>query len=437
MRDTLFFRLLDDDDKAVTLSTGVEALHVGQAPESMTYVTTPEKLRQIPGSPLAYWVSDQIRQLFAKLPRFQSARRDALFGASTKNDFRFLRAWWEIEPKLAGRSRAATLNGQGWVPFATAGSYSPFYSDPVLVVNWTNDGEVIKREISEYRGSRGWGYQWSAALNGHSYYFRPGLTYGRRVRRFSPQVFPQGGIFSDSSPAIFVDDVALYLALLNATLFRFFLNLQTAVRKIEVGHVQNFPIPSGLADSKAASTLRRLGIAAYEIKRNIDRSNEVSHVFHLPALLQVDFATLQERLVHWQGEVFDKQQQLIEYQQEIDDTAIDLYGLDEEAQRVIEGSTRSGDGTASALNVSADVQEESEVAEELATGVDSRTLVADLMSYVLGCSFGRWDARIALDPSLAPDLADPFAPLPACSPGMLIGPNGLTASRKEIGRAHV
>jgi hypothetical protein len=46
--------------------------------------------------------------------------------------------------------------------------------------------------------------------------------------------------------------------------------------------------------------------------------------------------------------------------------------------------------------------------------------------------FGRWDVRIALDPSLAPKLADPFAPLPVCSPGMLVGPDGLPAKKDGI-----
>ena len=75
---------------------------------------------------------------------------------------------------------------------------------------------------------------------------------------------------------------------------------------------------------------------------------------------------------------------------------------------------------------------ETEETDEAAALLDSGTLVADLLSYAVGCVFGRWDARVALNPSLAPKLADPFAPLPACSPGMLIGPDGLPAQRDGI-----
>ena len=48
------------------------------------------------------------------------------------------------------------------------------------------------------------------------------------------------------------------------------------------------------------------------------------------------------------------------------------------------------------------------------------------------CAFGGWDARIATDPSLAPALAGLFDPLPVCSPGTLIGPDGLPATRERL-----
>jgi hypothetical protein len=54
------------------------------------------------------------------------------------------------------------------------------------------------------------------------------------------------------------------------------------------------------------------------------------------------------------------------------------------------------------------------------------------MSYLLGCCFGRWDIRFAVDPSLAPKLPDPYDPLPVCPPGILIGPEGLPAEANRI-----
>ena len=45
---------------------------------------------------------------------------------------------------------------------------------------------------------------------------------------------------------------------------------------------------------------------------------------------------------------------------------------------------------------------------------------------------GRWDIRLVKDESLAPAAQDAFDPLSACPPGMLVGPDGLPASRDSI-----
>jgi hypothetical protein len=58
--------------------------------------------------------------------------------------------------------------------------------------------------------------------------------------------------------------------------------------------------------------------------------------------------------------------------------------------------------------------------------------VENFLMYAHGAVLGRWDLRIALDPSLAPTLQGPFDPLPVCSAGMLVGPDGLPAKRGNI-----
>jgi len=78
-----------------------------------------------------------------------------------------------------------------------------------------------------------------------------------------------------------------------------------------------------------------------------------------------------------------------------------------------------------------DSEEDSESAVSVAKG-DSTKAALELMFYCFGVCVGRWDARIAIDQSLAPKLPDPFDPLPVCPPGMLVGPNGLPAEPDRI-----
>ncbi|NJN68493.1 MAG: hypothetical protein HC884_18175, partial [Chloroflexaceae bacterium] len=70
-----------------------------------------------------------------------------------------------------------------------------------------------------------------------------------------------------------------------------------------------------------------------------------------------------------------------------------------------------------------DGEEESEEAQHAKQHLPD--LVADLLSYLVGCPFGRWDVRYAMGVASFAALPDPFAPLPVCSPAMLTGSDGL------------
>jgi hypothetical protein len=56
----------------------------------------------------------------------------------------------------------------------------------------------------------------------------------------------------------------------------------------------------------------------------------------------------------------------------------------------------------------------------------------DLLSYLIGAAFGRWDLRIARNPSLAPEMPGLFSPVPLCPPGMLLGSDGMPATDAPV-----
>ena len=106
--DTIFFRLLDGVSRPARLSGAIEELREGGEPAD-AYSTEPASLGQVPGSPLAYWVSETVRSKFVELPTFEGNGRVAQHGASTKDDFRFIRTTWEVA--------ANTLLGLGLTRF--------------------------------------------------------------------------------------------------------------------------------------------------------------------------------------------------------------------------------------------------------------------------------------------------------------------------------
>ena len=60
--------------------------------------------------------------------------------------------------------------------------------------------------------------------------------------------------------------------------------------------------------------------------------------------------------------------------------------------------------------------------------------VSTLVSYAVGCAFGRWDIRFATGEKPPPELSDVFAPLPACPPGQLQNEKGLPLTREDLRR---
>jgi hypothetical protein len=67
---------------------------------------------------------------------------------------------------------------------------------------------------------------------------------------------------------------------------------------------------------------------------------------------------------------------------------------------------------------------------------ERQTVIAGVASYLAGCAFGRWDIRYAMGEKAAPELPDPFAPLPVCPPGQLQNAQGLPARPEDVPAAY-
>ena len=74
-------------------------------------------------------------------------------GLQTSDDFRFVRAWWEVPSNCLvegtaettqQRYRDQTFGIQRWVTLSKGGGASPFLSEFYLVVDWHKDGQAMK-----------------------------------------------------------------------------------------------------------------------------------------------------------------------------------------------------------------------------------------------------------------------------------------------------
>lgn len=175
---TIFLRLLAEPDKgAALLDLCSRHRAEGSAGHPLIFEVAPEAFDAVPGKPFAYWVSEAVRETFRRLRPFEGDGRTVRVGLQTGDDFRFVRAWWEVSGQWS------VVSGQRWFPFAKGGAYSPFYADVYLMVNWADGGY----ELNTFSGS---------VIRNPDFYLRPGLTWPLRAHRFSPQAMPAGCIFS-------------------------------------------------------------------------------------------------------------------------------------------------------------------------------------------------------------------------------------------------
>lgn len=404
---TIFLRLLADADKAAALRAACTRLKRGEA-DPRAFAVDPEAFDAVPGKPFAYWVSDAVRQTFRRLPAFESEGRTVKQGLATADDFRFVRAWWEVG------GQGPVGGGRKWFPFAKGGAYSPFYADVYLVVNWAQDGAEISNFFDLRTGKLN-----SRPQNTDSY-FRPGLTWPRRTQGgLSMRAMPAGCIFADKGPAAFVADDAPHellalLALTNSAPFGLLVSLQMAFGSYEVGVIQKTPVPALTTGHRSLTTLAALARRAWSLKRTLDTVEETSHAFLLPAALRARLPAPAGRGAGREGASdYDPpaiEAELARIQAEIDAIAFDLYGFSAADRAAVLANQG-----ASAVSEEAAPADDEEDSDETAP-VEQ---MAGLLSWAVGVAFGRFDGRLATGERAAPPEPEPFDALPDRSPGML------------------
>jgi hypothetical protein len=401
-------RLLTEKHKENTLGDAIADINHRES-----FVINPDTFMDLPGHSFAYWLPIKMREHFRESERFENDGRIVRVGLQTSDDFRFVRAWWEPpaskvcpssqHPKTYSGAYCVTGDYR-WFPFSKGGKYSPFYAEIVCAINWHRDGE----ELKAWAGSLYDNSHWSRIIKNVAYFFRPGITYSsRNTVRFGGFPLPAGSVFGHLGPALFLPTEELVSALgqVNSYVVDGFLSVwhgqgvesQSHRKTYEVGMIQHLPWKS--LESQEFDELLREGHRLVVELRNVD---ETSRFFISPKPPN------------------DGLPELLNVLWNVDLAVAKNYGV-ELCDLFVKGG-----GLA---EIKKNAQDEMRKALKLAGGFPDKKMQAhNQLSYALGCVFGRWDLRYALGTRKPPEPAEPFDPLPICSPGMLTGEDGLPAS---------
>lgn len=475
--EAVFARILKERNRADALAEAIAASRAGKPDRRVFHVPLAD-LESVPGSPLAYWMSPPVRRLFTDFPRLEGNCAEARVGLQTGDDFQFVRAFWEVDPRRIARCAAETRQGKRWSPFAKGGDYGPFWSDIHLVLDWERDGERL-------RGFAG------AVIRNPGYYFRPGLTWPRRTNSaMGVRILPAGCVFADKGPVITTDEPLLHLAWLNSRVVRMLIDATAASadedktdvsRSYEVGIIQSLPSPVPLGVAPTAPKLAGEIAAAIATR---DATDETSRRFVAPIVptgVAIREAVRARYADWWQhaaialenyGSLDRAVTAAVDPDDRIEEALQDASGpvLDElsgegltpeeaeEVERLLVGTVAHAVEAATAkrgvarwIGLQHHIIDRRLELASVAVGHAPKVLAAhaagrglfpeedvgrsarDLLSYLVGCGFGRWDVRAGRGTSVAATDAGLFDPVPPCPPGMLVGPDGFPAASAPEG----
>lgn len=187
------------------------------------YAADQSNFSKIPGSPVAYWVSETFFNTF-NLDNILSVCSQKT-RISTGDNERFMRKWHEV-------SWTKMFSPNKWVPCCKGGDYRKWFGNIDLVLNWENDGE----ELSNFP---------KAMLGDKSYFLKPGLSWTViSSKKTSFRVVPKGTICDHKGPLIYMkepDEGNRLLALLNSKFSEFLLQITAPTIGFEWGAVSKTP----------------------------------------------------------------------------------------------------------------------------------------------------------------------------------------------------
>ncbi len=316
------------------------------------FVVSQDEFRRIPSLPLAYWVSDTVRDAYGKQTigmLFQVKE-----GLGTRDDDIFLRRFWEIS---IGRVRL----GHGvekWVKTDKAGGYRKWAGNLSFVMNWDKDGNAIKN----HRNPDG---SLKSRPQNTQFFFRPAVTWGKvGVGPSSFRLRDTTCAFNDAAPSAFGTDLHYALGLLNSKVFSNLLLLEGGTLNVTTGIVGRLPYL--LADKRETveSNVERL----VEIAQSDWDSFETSWGFQRFPLLreQNRLPTVLDSFQLWSKSCEEVAEDARNLEEENNAILIQTYGLTEEL---------SPEVTRDTLSVRRSDREED---------------LKRLISYAIGCMMGRY-----------------------------------------------
>ena len=321
------------------------------------YTAQQSNFSKIPGSPVAYWVSDSLINVF-NFGKLKEIARPVTGMATTNNEL-FTRLWFEVcvdNEKFDCKDRSDGIKSKvKWFPYNKGGEYRKWYGNNDYVVNWKNDGEELKKYTQGATGGR---------MLGLEYFFRSCLTWSMITSNVTSFRYKgEGSILSNAGPSCYTENSLFYLlGLLNSTVVVLILKTTNPTINTKVGDIANIPVLVDKAQKPIVDSIVQENIAFS--KKDWD-SFEISWDFRCHPLIR-SASTVADAFAQWETECNARFNKLKANEEKLNRIFIDIYGLQDELNPAVEDK----DVTVRKADLQRDIR--------------------SLLSYAVGCMFGRY-----------------------------------------------
>ncbi|MDM8539925.1 BREX-1 system adenine-specific DNA-methyltransferase PglX [Desulfococcaceae bacterium HSG9] len=335
--------------------------------------------KKIPGSPIAYWVSECIRKIFDTDKIFENFATPRQ-GLGTTNNNLFTRFWSEVNfNKIAfgceNKDDALASNNK-WFPYSKGGGFRKYYGNDIDVVNWENDGKSIRNALMGKNPN---------IPRSEIHYFKEGITWGLITSaKFSARYSPKGGIFDVGGSKAFPPkkSMSYFLGLLNSKLTELFLKTLNPTLNFQVGDLKRIPV------KRIEVIITKIDVLINKIikKTSSDwNSYETSWDFTTLPILQAENhkptlkTTYTQLRTYWQKTTLEMQR----LEEENNRIFIEAYGLQEELTPDVPLSEIT-------LTCNPHYRYGGKKTDEEREALLSADTMKEFISYAAGCMFGRY-----------------------------------------------
>ena len=308
-------------------------------------------------------------------------------GMQTSDNERFLRLWFEVAFSKIGQEfdhEAAALSEYKWFPYNKGIGFRKWFGNNDYIVNYYHDGEELKYWLV-HNPKDPKTKHWSRNMRNYDAYFEEGITFTAIGNAFSARMNGKGYLFDTKGPMIFGRELPVVCGFVNSIVFDFYNRM--LCKQITKSFDSVNLVPFATMDESIHNQIVCLVNSNLDLSKNDWDSFETSWDFQHHPLLNwrntneldrtvasqycnavqspVDYAYTQ-----WTIECEERFDQLKANEEKLNRIFIDIYDLKDELSPEVEDR------------------------EITVRKADYQRDIKSLLSYTVGCMFGRYSLDV-------------------------------------------